>query len=237
MSGKARKIGLFGGTFDPVHEGHLALARAAMECCRLDRILFIPAARPPHKGQPVASFDHRVAMLREALAGCRDMDVSLVEAERDTPSYTIDTVREMKRRLAGQELFFVLGADSLVELHLWYRYEELLGLVRFIVAARPSIPFAQVAGAVAGLPGDFVYDARTRVWQRADGARIHYLADVRVEVSSSRVRRLLASGRPAPMVPERVRRYIETHHLYRRPGGGSAERSGIQEENKKSPSM
>ncbi len=211
---KPRKIGLFGGTFDPVHEGHLALARTALADCGLDQVLFIPAARPPHKQQPVASFSHRVAMLREALSGSRTMAVSLVEAEHGT-SYTIDTVRELKKQFRGQELFFLIGADSLVELHLWYCYEELLTQVRFIVAARPTVSLNQVMAAVAALPGDFVYDARTRTWQRDDGACIHYLADVRVEVSSSEVRRLLARGLPAPMVPKRVRRYIEIHQLYR----------------------
>lgn len=214
---KDRKIGLFGGTFDPVHEGHLALARAALDRCGLARVLFIPAAHPPHKEQPRASFEHRVAMLREALAGRAHMDVSCIEGERDTPSYTIDTVRELKRRLAGREFFFIIGADSLLELHLWYRYEELLEQVRFIVAARPSISFDRLARGVAMLPGTFVYDGRTSTWRRDDGASIHYLADVRVPVSSSEVRRLLALGRPTPMVPEPVRRYIERHNLYRRP--------------------
>ncbi len=225
MSETSRKIGLFGGTFDPVHEGHLALARAARARCGLETVIFIPAARPPHKQQPVASFDQRVAMLREALADQESMAVSLVEAERDAPSYTIDTVREIKKRLGDQEFFFILGADSLVELHLWYRYGELLGEVSFIVAARPRISFAQVAAAVARLPGDFSLDRRSWTWQRGDGARIHYLADVRVDVSSSEVRRLLARGRPTPMLPARVRRYIEIHQLYRDPspdGDGSS---------------
>ncbi len=216
---KVRKTGLFGGTFDPVHEGHLALARAALARCGLDQVLFIPAARPPHKEQPGASFEHRVAMLRAALAGSARMDVSCIEAERDSPSYTIDTVRELKKRLGDHEFFFIIGADSLLELHLWYRYRELLEQVPFIVAARPSVPFAEVARAVAMLPGGFVYDRRSSTWRRADGARIHYLADVRVPVSSSEVRRLLARGRPTPMVPEPVRRYIERHNLY-----GQAER-------------
>ncbi len=204
-----------------MHEGHLVLARAAIAECGLDAVIFIPAARPPHKQQPVASFEHRVAMLREALADQDGMTVSLIEAERDTPSYTIDTVREIQKRHPGdQEFFFIIGADSLVELHLWYRYQELLEEVRFIVAARPGISFSRLAAAVARLPGGFVYDSRLRSWQRGDGACIHYLADVRVEVSSSEVRRLLARGRPTPMLPARVRRYIETHQLYR--GQGSA---------------
>ena len=192
------------------------MARAALARCGLEQVLFIPAAHPPHKERPRASFEHRVAMLREALAGNARMEVSCIEAERDTPSYTIDTVLELKKRLAGRELYFIIGADSLLELHLWYRYQELLAQVRFIVAARPSIPFERLARAVAMLPGDFVYDGSSSTWRRADGARIHYLADVRVPVSSSEVRRLLALGRPTPMVPEPVRRYIERHNLYGR---------------------
>ncbi|NOQ45782.1 MAG: nicotinate (nicotinamide) nucleotide adenylyltransferase [Desulfobulbaceae bacterium] len=211
---KRKKIGLFGGTFDPVHEGHISLAGQVMAQCRLDCILFIPASLPPHKTKPAASFVHRVAMLEAALAGCSDMSISLIESERSSLSYTVDTVLELKKRLGPHTYFLIIGADSLVELHLWYRYEELLGLVNLIVAARPGISLHQVRQQIDRLSGRFSRDGDKLLWRSENDRAIWYVDDVDVAVSSSLIRKRIARHQPVDMVPQSVRTYIDQHGLY-----------------------
>ena len=212
---KQQRIGLLGGTFDPVHKGHLAVAQRAKEAVSLDLVIFIPAADPPHKKRPGASYNHRVAMLEAALAGADDkFAISLLEAERAAPSYTIDTLFELKKRLGEHKFFFIIGADSLMELHLWYRYRELPGLTDFIVASRLGISMQEVNQAIARLPGLFVPDGSQQRWRRRDGAEIVYLADVSINISSSTIRSQLEQGHRPDTVNRRVLDYIFDHQLY-----------------------
>ena len=170
--GKARKIGMFGGTFDPVHKGHLAVAKGVLDRYGLDEVLFIPAPRPPHKGNPQTDFYHRVAMLEAVLVNEPKMSISMIEAERLTPSYTFDTLVELRKRVGDHRYHLIVGADSFIEIHLWYRYQELCTLTDMIIAARPGIELVRVAEQVSRLPGRFVYDAEEQVWTRDDGFRI-----------------------------------------------------------------
>ncbi|MCI5143010.1 MAG: nicotinate (nicotinamide) nucleotide adenylyltransferase, partial [Candidatus Electrothrix sp. ATG1] len=149
------RIGLFGGTFDPVHNGHLAIARQAAEEAWLDEVIFVPTADPPHKAAPGASFWHRVTMLeivfsRSVVAEDR-FGISLIEAELPFPSYTVDTLFELKRRLMNPRCYFIIGADSLLDLPLWYQYQKLLSLTHFIVLSRPGISLAAMRQAVERL--------------------------------------------------------------------------------------
>ncbi len=219
-----RRVGLLGGTFDPVHVGHVAIAELALEALALDEVLFIPAADPPHKKKPIAGYEHRVTMLEHAI-GWQDKEpgkgknkfcVSLIESELSLPSYTVDTLHELKNRLGdNQKLFFIIGADSLLEIHLWYRYRELLTLTSFIVVARPTIANAQVTKAIEDLPGSFIPQSDTNTcWQRADGAEIVYLPESKQNISSSIIRRQLAAGELPGTVNSRVLQYINTHGLY-----------------------
>ncbi len=215
MSEKRQRIGLLGGTFDPVHEGHVAVAEQAVERFCLDRILFIPAADPPHKKKPGASYSHRVAMLELALAGRGEQfEISLLEAERQTPSYTVDTLLELKKRLSGQQFLFIMGADSLLELHLWFRFEQLPALTDFIIAARPGISLHEVHFAVEQLPGPFIFNDQEMSWQRMDEAAIYYLPEVSWAVSSSEIRRQLSLGQRPVSVNSRVLEYIAANSLY-----------------------
>jgi len=222
-SEKNQKIGILGGTFDPVHYGHLAIAGRAEEALLLDRVIFIPAADPPHKKRTYASYVHRVAMLEAALAGPRDynkkskykkFEISLLEAERATPSYTVDTLLELKKRLGKQHYFFIIGADSLLELHLWYHYQELPDLTDFIVVARPGISMQDITQAISRLPGPFIFDELQQQWRRPDGAGIVYLADVCKSISSSSIRMQLVRGQRPDSVNRRVLDYIFEHRLY-----------------------
>jgi nicotinate-nucleotide adenylyltransferase len=132
-------IGLYGGSFDPVHIGHLLVAQAAREEAALDRIFFIPAAQSPFKpGQAVASDKYRAQMLRMALAGHSNYEVDLQELERGGVSYTIDTVKSYAARFPGAELFYIIGADHLPLLPKWRSAGDLGGLVQFLVIPRPD---------------------------------------------------------------------------------------------------
>lgn len=226
VAAERQKIGLLGGTFDPVHEGHLAVAQQARDVLSLDRVIFIPAADPPHKTRTGASYSHRVAMLEAALAGVDDVnknnrfEISLLEAERAAPSYTIDTLIELKKRLGRQKFYFIIGADSLVELHLWYHYQELPELTDFIVAARPGISMQEIHRAISRLSGPFLVDESQQRWKRKDGAEIVYLADVSKPISSSTIRKQLAQGQRPNTVNKRVLDYIFDHRLYQRDSTG-----------------
>ena len=111
---KQQTVGILGGTFDPVHKGHLEVARTVLNRYQLDQIIFIPAFSPPHKDRNLAPFSHRVAMLEEALEGNDNMSVSILEAERDTPSYTVETLQELHLRMESCVFFLIMGADMLL---------------------------------------------------------------------------------------------------------------------------
>ncbi len=213
---KKRKIGVFGGTFDPVHEGHLSVARGVLDRYRLDEFFFIPAPYPPHKQQPGTGFSHRVAMLEAALADEPHMSISLVEAERRSPSYTVDTLEELRVRMGNHHFYLVIGADSFVELHLWHRFEDLGRLADIVVAARPGIDREVVSAQVAAFAGEFRYDPAQEKWSRDDGFHIYLYSDIHVDLSSSEIRRRLARGEDVGgLLPPAVTEYIHRNKLYR----------------------
>ena len=203
----SRRIGLFGGTFDPPHVGHLALAEWARDSLRLDRVLFVPAGFPPHKRRArLSGVEHRVAMTRLAVRHNPAFTVSALEARRDGPSFTVDTLRALRRRFLRARLFLLMGADSLDEFPTWRDPETILALATLVVASRPG------GRAVAG--EGRVAEARVR--RLARGARIAWLRNPGLEVSSSAIRALLRSGRTARyLVPDGVARYAARHRLYR----------------------
>ena len=214
-----QRIGLFGGTFDPVHNGHLAIARQAAKEARLDEVLFIPTADPPHKAAPGASFWHRVAMLEIVLGGSVLSEdrfaVSLIEAELPFPSYTVDTLSEIKRRLLNPKCSFIIGADSLVDLHLWYQYQKLLSLTDFIVLSRPGISLLDMQHAIERLPGAFQPDIYCQRWRRSDGAELLLLMNRLTEnISSTMIRSKLKTGGIPEEVDSWVREYILREGLY-----------------------
>jgi nicotinate-nucleotide adenylyltransferase len=217
------RIGLFGGTFDPVHKGHLAIARQAAKEARLDQVLFIPAADPPHKARLGASYRHRVAMLETLLGGSvaagYRFAVSLLEAELPFPSYTVDTLVELKKRLLYPRCYFIIGADSLLDLHRWYQYQKLLRLTHFIVLSRPGIPLTAMQHAVERLPGSFLPDTSSgqqKRWRRSDGAEILLLVNrLKEDISSTMIREELGQGRMPQDVDNRVLEYIAQERLYR----------------------
>ena len=192
---KPLRIGIYGGTFDPVHHGHLILARDAVESLGLTRLIFVPAAISPHKldRQPAAPGPARLALLRAAIAGEPDFAVDACELTRAGPSYTIDTIESLLRKEPpGTELFYLIGADNVAALSTWHRLPELMKLVTFIVFARAAGPDVAASGT------DFPALAR------------------RVDISATEIRKRVASGQSIRyLVPDEVRAIIAADSLYR----------------------
>lgn len=197
-------IGIMGGTFDPIHLGHLAIAEDVREILGLERLLFIPAAVPPHKGA-YASVGDRVAMVVLAVAGNDRFQVSRIEVDRPGPSYTADTVEQLAamERAAGREpdLTFVLSAETFRELPTWHEPERLFAAARVAVVPREGYPAPDRGWLAERFPG---CESRVDV---VDGPRLG--------ISSTGIRAMVAAGRSIRyLVPAEVARYIADHRLY-----------------------
>lgn len=190
------KLGILGGTFDPPHNGHLIVAQDAYEALELDRILFIPAAVPPHKqGRDITSADVRMTMLESAIAGDERFETRDLELRRPGPSYTVDTLRELRAADPDCALFLLIGADQYRSLHTWREPETIAALAKLVVLRRE---------------GDS-YRASDQV-RPPDWA----LEVTRIDVSSTEVRRRVVAGEPIRyLVPSGVERIIEREGLYR----------------------
>jgi nicotinate-nucleotide adenylyltransferase len=231
-------IGLFGGTFDPIHKGHLALAQAARGRCALGRILFVPTNLPPHKtSQPVASYFHRYAMTVLATDGEKSFVPSLLEAPGEfilhdkksargsvasAPNYSIDTVRRLKRELKkADRLFLLIGIDAFKDIARWREAEALFAECEFIVASRPGYSLADVATALPEKlrPRDDVTKPFANQPAKGDlvlsGVTLHLLDDVNQNISATAIRQAVAAKRPIKkFVPESVEEYIKKEGLY-----------------------
>jgi len=185
-----KKIGIFGGTFDPVHYAHLILAREAREELSLEQLIFVPAAASPHKDSPAASAEMRLSMLRAAIEGETAFAVDECELRRRPPSYTIDTVEEIQQREAGSEIFYLVGEDNVAALASWHCFERLQKMVRFIVLDR--------TGAQANHPYEVIHR--------------------KIDISATDIRNRIASGRSIHyLVPPKVEETIRRNNLYREP--------------------
>jgi nicotinate-nucleotide adenylyltransferase len=198
------RLGLFGGTFDPIHLGHLILAEQCREACGLDRVWFVVAGEPPHKTGDRTGVAHRLEMARIATAGHPSFVVSEIESRRPGPHYSVETVELVCRDNPGDQLFFLIGADSLSELVSWRKPGRIAQLATIVVVNRPGI--AEVAP--ASLP-DF-------------GAGSHPLLSVAIPpigITSTELRQRLAEGRSIRyLVPRGVEAFIEAQGLYRKGG-------------------
>jgi len=231
-------IGLFGGTFDPIHRGHLALARAARERCNLSRVLFVPAGVPPHKQrQPLSAFAHRYAMTVLATAQEKEFVPSLLEAPEDfdaagpgkgktraaKPNYTIDTVRRLKQSFKkADRLFLLIGIDAFDDIAKWHEAEDLFGECEFVVASRPGYSLADVANALpASLrPRQEVTQPFHKQAATGDlvlkGVTIHLLDEVYQPISSTTIREAAAAGKALGRFLEpAVTDYIKKVGLYK----------------------
>jgi len=226
-------IALFGGTFDPIHRGHVIVARAAAAKFGLKQVWFIPADIPPHKQKtPILPFYHRYAMVALALAGEKAFVPSLLEAadpatggSQRKPSYSIDTVRRVKAMLGKSDhLYFLIGMDAFKDIAKWHEAGALLGECDFIVAARPGYSLADVASSLPGelRPGVAV----TKLFRKRKmegplvlpGATLHMLPETHENVSATQIRAAVGRGGALKrLVPDAVAEYIQKEQLYRNP--------------------
>ena len=226
-------LALFGGTFDPIHRGHLKVARAAADRFALKEVWFIPADIPPHKQkEPITLYEHRYAMTALAVAGEKQFIPSLLEApdlnvpSKDRrPSYSIETVRRVKKMLGKSDhLYFLIGMDAFKDIAKWYEAEALLKECDFIVAARPGYSLADVASSLP--PALRPNAAVTKLFrkQKIDGplvlagATLHLLPETHENVSATQIRAAVGRGGALKkLVPDTVAEYIHKQQLYRTP--------------------
>ena len=199
-------IGILGGAFDPVHNGHLEMARAAMEEGGLDRVLFIPAAVSPFKtGGPVAAGSDRLEMLSRAIAGCPDYEISKIELDRNKISYTIETIRELGKEYGPEaELFLIIGMDNLLSIAGWRDIEILTERCSFIIITRPEFEMGELRGENKYWADKIMESGRGCIISRE------------LPVSSTDIRQAIREGKDiSRWVPEPVKFYIMEKGLYR----------------------
>lgn len=208
-----RRIGLLGGTFDPIHTGHLDVATAAHDALGLSELLVIPANVPPHRPKPIASSFHRFAMVALAVAGRDGWRASDVELRHEAPSYTTTTLRRFRERgYEPSELFFVIGADAFADIEKWREYPGVLDRAHFAVVSRPGCSVTELPRQLPALAH------RMKLPDQGDPLTpsIFLIDRVTCDVSSTAIRRRLAEGSSiAGMVDPRVEQHIEQHRLYR----------------------
>ncbi len=213
-------LGIFGGTFDPVHLGHLRLAEEAREALGLATVRWIPAGQPPHRNSPKISGAHRLAMVQAAVADNPAFQVDGAEVSSTAPSYTIHTLERLRQEVGPQRpLILLLGADAFAGLATWYRWQDLLKLAQLAILHRPGHPLDEKALAPelnALLKAHRAHDAP--VLASAPAGKILSLPMTQLDISATHIRELLASGRsPRYLLPPAVLDYIQQHQLYRNP--------------------
>lgn len=214
----AQRVGVLGGTFDPVHDGHLAAGRAAAAALALDRVVLIPSHIPPHRpDSPHASGYHRLQMVRLAVEAEPGWSASDLELARGGPSFTVDTLQALRAEEPASQFFFITGADAFAEVASWHRYPEVLELAHFVVIARPGTSIDRVRQRLPELAPRLIdCGAASRdACRHAPFPSVFLVHAATPDVSSTAIRQRAAAGASlAGLVPDRVRQYIETQHLY-----------------------
>lgn len=202
---KKHKLGIMGGTFDPIHYGHLVAAEGARHHFGLDSVVFVPAARPPHKGN--SSISHpsdRLNMTVLATGSNNNFEVSDIEIKRRGPSYTIDTVNQFRQSRPDASVHFITGADAVLEILTWHRVQELLEICHFIAATRPGYRLENLSGILKGLPSQCI-------------DKISVMEVPALAISSTDIRERVGKGMPIKyLLPEEVEDYIYVKDLYKK---------------------
>lgn len=197
------KIGVLGGTFDPIHKGHLAIAEAAMKRLGLDEVYFVPSARTPLKeSDTILAAEHRVKMVRLAIAGYPYFKLSTIEIDRPGPSYTVDTIAQLRDSLgADNELYFIIGLDSLVQLPRWREVARIIQMCQLVAVPRPGYSLPDKDSLEAVIPGI--------------SQRLIILDEPKMDISATEIRQLAKRGESiSHLVPEAVAEYIKKNKLY-----------------------
>ena len=209
-----KRIGILGGTFDPVHFGHLQLAEAALKECSLEYIVFIPAAHPPHKKHSnISSFQHRLAMLEIVCSSQKKFSVSHIEHDLPKPSYTIDTLKFLQKNNPDAQLFFIIGGDSLLDFSEWKSYQDIFKSVHVIIANRKGLQKSLLTDSLR----DLGFTQAGKKWKGIYDMRdVLFLQAVPDPYSSSIIREMIIKNEiPRQYLPEKVINYIQDHNLYK----------------------
>jgi nicotinate-nucleotide adenylyltransferase len=214
------RLGLFGGTFDPIHIGHLRCAEEMAELLELDHLLFVPASRPPHKpGEAITPFQHRERMIRLAIEGNPLFAFSDIENRREGFSYSVETVEDIleTHRLKNNDLYLILGQDAFHAIRTWKEWERLLLLCNFAVMTRPGYADQGLEAVLTpGVASRFRYDAQAKGFRGPTGQAIYFREVTFLAIAASAIRNRVREGKTITyLTPESVRRYIVDHGLYR----------------------
>jgi len=223
MKSRKKGMGLFGGTFNPIHLGHLRGAEEIRDIFGLEKVVFIPAALPPHKTSGgIMDASHRLEMVRLAISNNPCFSASDIELKRSGKSYSIDTIRHFRETHAGP-LFFIMGRDAFLEIETWKEFKTLFSLCDFVVMARPG---SEENGPASPLPTGiapyFRYDPSAEAWVHASGNSLYFREITFLDISSTKVRGLTGRGKSIRyLVPAEVEAYIREKGFYRsgRPNG------------------
>ena len=216
--GEGRKIGLFGGTFNPIHLGHLRGGEEIREAFGLQKVVFIPAAIPPHKvTEKVIEARHRLEMVKLAIMTNPSFSVSSVELERPGKSYSIDTLQYFRER-KEDSLFFILGRDAFVEIETWKDFQRLFFLSNFIVMTRSGFGKTPLRSQLPEtLVSVFRYDQEVKAWIHTSGHTLHFKEITFLDISSTKIRKLLEKGESVKyLIPAEVEAYAKEYGLYRK---------------------
>lgn len=188
------RFGILGGTFDPPHNGHIAIAETAIRKLKLDKVIFIPAKTPPHKSrEKISSQQDRLAMIKLAVGGREKIEISEIEFDRPGPSYTVDTLAELHKKYPGDEFYFLIGADNIPELESWHRPEKIMEMVKVVAACRPGFSTAEKYSDI-----------------------IESFDMTPVNISSTMIREKVRSGQSiSGLLPVDVEEYILKRNLYK----------------------
>jgi nicotinate-nucleotide adenylyltransferase len=209
---------LFGGTFNPIHWGHLRGVEEVREAFGLQEVVFIPAAIPPHKvTEEVIEARHRLEMVKLAIMTNPSFSISSVELERPGESYSTDTLQYFQGREDNISLFFILGRDAFVEIETWKDFQRLFSLSNFIVMTRPGFGKTPLRSQLPeGLASVFRYDQEVKAWIHTSGHTLHFKEIRFLDISSTKVRELIERGESVKyLIPAEVEAYVKQHRLYR----------------------
>ena len=209
-------IGVFGGTFDPIHFGHLRLAEDMADALGLERVLFIPAGQPPHRGAPRTAASHRLEMVRRAIAGNPRFVADAREVHRPQPSYTVDTLTALRAELgAAQPLWLLLGADAFLDLPSWHEWRRLFELANIAVAERPGARLMQSGAIMEPLKSEISQRQPAEGPATGPAGSVLLRATPPLDISATAIRDILARhGSARYLLPDTVLDYIHEHHLY-----------------------
>lgn len=229
VKNKEVKLGILGGTFNPIHLGHLRAAEEVYENLSLDKIFFVPSGTPPHRENDIASFDHRYQMVKLATEGNSHFSVLDIEGKRPGKSYTIDTLRELNELYPGAKFYFILGLDAFLEIETWRSYRQLFSLAYFVIISRPGFDETHVNGILRKIFQDIKYDQRGMAFSMPGVFDVFYRKITLLDISATLIRNLIEKGFSIRyLVPASVEEYIYKKEVYGKYEIGSQPKSGYK---------